>query len=78
MQHKRNPIKTAIAVAGGRGPASEALKSDPATLSRWVKLGRMPADKIGPLCRLGDNRVKPEEILDFCEANASQAEKAAA
>lgn len=70
MQHLTNPIKTAIALAGGRGPAAEALKTDPATLSRWVKLGRMPADKIGPLCRLGGERVTTKEILDFCEVNA--------
>jgi len=77
MQHPPNPIKTAITLAGGRGIAAEALSTDPTTLSRWVKQGRMPADKIGPLCRLGQNKVTPQEILDFCEASALS-EKAAA
>lgn len=77
MNHQPNIIKVAITAAGGRDEAAKAVGADRSTLSRWVRLGWMPPEKIRPLCDAGSGVVKPEQILAYIEA-AKASEKVAA
>lgn len=57
-------IRAAIAAAG-RGPAvAKALGITTAAVNNWAMNGRIPADRIKPLCDMGHNIVTPVQILD--------------
>ena len=60
----RQVIRAAIAAAGGAAKISEALRIGEGTVSAWTARERVPAQWIKPLCDLGGNVVKPEQILE--------------
>ena len=69
-------IKAALAAAGGHLKAGSALGISSQAVSDWSASGKMPANRIIPLCNLGGNVVTPVQILEALAREAG--EKAAA
>jgi hypothetical protein len=67
-------IRAAIAAAG-RGPqVAASLQISVSAVNNWIQTGRVPTEKIMPLCELGAFTIQPDQILS---AIAREAKKAA-
>jgi hypothetical protein len=77
MNHQPNLIKLAITAAGGRERVAQHFGLTTWGVGNWIRSHRMPASNIRPLCDLGQNIIKPEQVLAYIERMAT-AEKEAA
>lgn len=69
---------TAAIAAAGRGPTvARALGMAANSVAAWGRTGRMPADKITPLCDLGGNVIAADEILRAIASDANPAREEA-
>lgn len=68
MSNKPNMIAIAVMAAGGRqAVAAEFGDVTPWAITGWQRTNRMPAHKIRPLCALGGDVVKPDQLLAYIE-----------
>jgi len=59
------PIYRAVAAAGGPIAVAHHFKlAAMTTPMRWYKTGRIGSQYIVPLCKLGGDKISPQEILD--------------
>lgn len=66
MEDQKNAIERAIEAAGGAVAVAYKLGiATSATVNAWASRKSVPAGYISTLCALGDNVVKPQEILDL-------------
>lgn len=72
MQHQPNLIKVAVEAAGGRSQVAKAWNLSPWTITGWQREGRMPVEKIRPLCALGGGVVTPEQLLAYMEQRTTE------
>lgn len=70
MKHKPNLIKLAVTAAGGREAVSKAMGVSVWGVGHWCKSGRVPTEKIRPLCDLGSNVISVDQVLSYIEAQA--------
>lgn len=69
-------IRAAISAAGGGVKVARAMRLGRSTPALWAHRGAIPAEHIKPLCDLGGNVVKSDQILEAL-ARESAARKAA-
>lgn len=67
----RQVIRAAIAAAGGTQKAGQCMGITSQAVSGWAASGRVPAERIKPLCDLGGNVVTPLQILDAMAREAA-------
>lgn len=67
MQHPVNIIKQAIEAAGGRRKVSQTFGVVYWAVCQWENKGRVDAHYILPLCRMGQFKVEPMQILHYME-----------
>lgn len=68
----RQLIRAAVAAAGGATNFGKALRIKPQAISQWVRLGRVPTDRIIPLCEAGANVVTHTQILEAMTREAGE------
>lgn len=66
------PIYRAVAAAGGPIAVAHHFKlAAMTTPMRWYKTGRIGSQYIVPLCKLGGDKISPQQILDDVAASES-------
>lgn len=60
----RQLIKAAIAAAGRSNVVAKSLGVSQQAVHAWTMRGYVPAERIKPLCALGNNVVTPDQLLD--------------
>lgn len=76
MQHKNHPsehlppasatqlIKAAISAAGRSPLVARNFGISVAAVNQWAARGYVPAERIKPLCALGNHAITPDQLLD--------------
>lgn len=68
----RQLISAAVAAAGRPKKVGPALGCTPQAVSLWTVNGRVPLDKVHPLCDLGNRVITAGQILDAMAREAQE------
>lgn len=72
MTHKPNMIKLAIQAAGGSKRVAAEFGISARGVSQWSESSTVPSRRITRLCELGENVIRPEQILTYIEQVAAE------
>lgn len=68
----RQLIRAAVAAAGGQTNVGITQGIRPQAVGHWIRTGRVPTERIIPLCEAGANVVQPTQLLDAMTREAGE------
>lgn len=71
-----NILKLAIVAAGGPKVVGPHFGVAPKVITVWQQRLNFPADKLDELCRMGGQRVRPDEIVQAMAEHAAERARA--